>query len=121
MKLWRHRDVLCPKYLPLGDPEVHCATRHNSKDQRLAMCCICDLYMMAVKLCLKLLELIEFFISIFVDLLYEAKLRFYTFLEKLDGKDLCRSVCCFDEKDDPNKKEHRHRSCRCIRSKCKIK
>ncbi|CAG4946314.1 unnamed protein product [Colias eurytheme] len=96
-------------YLPLGDPEVHCATRHNSKDQRLAMCCLCDLYMMAVKLCHKLLELIEFFISIFVDLLYEAKLRFYTFLEKIDGKDLCRSVCCFDlvnakvAKDDVDK------------------
>ncbi|XP_022113422.2 uncharacterized protein LOC110992064 [Pieris rapae] len=106
-------------YVPLGDPRDRCCSSETAK-QRITNTSICQLYYLSVKLYQKFMEFLEFAVTMLIDILYELKLKFYTLLGKLDSKDLCRSICCYDSDTEEKvpKKESRHRTCNCIQSRC---
>ncbi|XP_072949768.1 uncharacterized protein [Epargyreus clarus] len=81
-------------YVPLGDPQVACETIASAQNRKIAYCCICEAYAIAVKIVTQLIETIKFVACLLMDLLYEAKLGIYGFLDKVDRNDICKSVCC---------------------------
>ncbi|CAH0582799.1 unnamed protein product [Chrysodeixis includens] len=106
-------------YLPFGDAYGYCQqascgrkssftgsiaylAQTQSKEQQrnhIAVCSLCDFYKMIAKGFHVTVHTVEMLVYLLLDLLYEAKLMFYSLLEKLDKKDLCGSVCCKDSID----------------------
>ncbi|CAH2108980.1 unnamed protein product [Euphydryas editha] len=111
-------------YFPLGDPNVICNSANRTQNQKLALCGLCEIYMMSVKLFNKTKEVVELLLCKIMDILYEIKLKFYAALEKLDRNDLYQSVCCSEsvEKTPDEKESNDHRpGCRCSRKCCRNK
>ncbi|XP_026727121.1 uncharacterized protein LOC113493369 isoform X2 [Trichoplusia ni] len=126
-------------YMPLGDVHGYCEkttcgrrtttttaaylTTTHTTNNHVAVCCLCDMYKMMVKGARLAVHAVELLVYVLLDILYEAKLKFYSLLESLDRQDLCRSVCCRDdEAPKTNGVTEKRSNCRCSKSKmCKYK
>ncbi|CAK1543760.1 unnamed protein product [Leptosia nina] len=62
-------------YLPLGDPQNKCCSRPMAMEVQENSDVVCNFYLASVRFVHKLLEYVEFAITLIIDILYEAKLK----------------------------------------------
>ncbi|XP_030031063.1 uncharacterized protein LOC115447909 [Manduca sexta] len=86
-------------YLPLGDPSVRCASDPATHRPGTFADWACQLYTGLLNTWHRLGSIAEVVGTAARQALYRAKLQFYELLNKIDKKDLCRVVCCFDAKN----------------------
>ncbi|XP_021198597.3 uncharacterized protein LOC110382326 isoform X1 [Helicoverpa armigera] len=115
-------------YVPLGNTPPNAEPQGGSclkieikpplHDKNTALCCICDMYNILVKVGKVASDTIDRIVCLSLEALYEGKLQFYRFLETVDSKDLCRAVCCREERVGHMASERSDRvPCKCSKSR----
>ncbi|XP_050349621.1 uncharacterized protein LOC126773041 [Nymphalis io] len=105
-------------FCPIGDPAELCNNTNKSRNQNIPLICLCEFYIETIKLFNKTKEVTELVVCRALDLLYEAKLKFYAVLNKVDGSDLYQSVCCKDSEVSVEDAEQQQLACKCTRKCC---
>ncbi|XP_013137708.1 PREDICTED: uncharacterized protein LOC106102703 [Papilio polytes] len=92
---------------PLGDP---CKHFRSIKEQYLALHTdqgkeyLCEAYKLFIEVLKKGLEMCQYLFRLFLDILYQLKIKIYKVLALLDPDDLCHYACFGTSEFKPMKK-----------------